>query len=84
MLGFYVKVLILLSFLPRNCLCFPQECVLPFPRAYVAYHLGEGETINVNGKLDERAWDMVGWTEDFVGKVVVSECFYLKVKFLFY
>ena len=47
--------------------CFPSECVLPFPRSYVVYHLDEQESIDVDGKLDDEAWTRVSWTEDFIG-----------------
>lgn len=47
--------------------CYPSECVLPFPRSYVVYHLGEQESIDVDGKLDDKAWSRVSWTEDFIG-----------------
>ena len=48
--------------------CYPSECVLTFPRSYVVYHLKEQEAIDVDGKLDEEAWESVSWTEDFIGK----------------
>jgi len=56
----------LLAFSPRAD-CYPSECVLSFPRSYVVYHLNEHEAIQVDGKLDEEAWDSVSWTEDFIG-----------------
>lgn len=37
-----------------------------YPRQYVAYRLGEDEKIDVDGKLDDTAWERVGWTADFV------------------
>lgn len=49
--------------------CYPSDCVLPFPRSYVVYHLKEQEGIRVDGKVDEEAWDSVSWTEDFIGKL---------------
>ena len=52
--------------------CYPSECVLPFPRSYVVYHLNEQEGIHVDGKLDEEAWDSVSWTEDFIGKICLG------------
>ena len=48
--------------------CYPSECVLPFPRSYVVYHLDEQESIDVDGKLDDKAWNRVSRTEDFIGK----------------
>ena len=48
--------------------CYPSECTLPFPRSYVVYHLNEHEAIDVDGKLDDEAWDSVSWTEDFIGE----------------
>ena len=41
---------------------------LPFPKAYVAYHLASGDTINIDGKLNEKAWMEVEPTEKFVGR----------------
>lgn len=35
------------------------------PRTYLAYHLN-GQTINIDGKLDDPAWEAVPWTENFV------------------
>lgn len=52
--------------------CFSSECVLPFPRSYVVYHLSEQESIEIDGKLDEKAWEHVSWTEDFIGDYIVS------------
>lgn len=47
---------------------FSRFCELPyFPRHYVAYRLSEGQSVNIDGKLDDSAWSEVGWTEDFVG-----------------
>ena len=50
-----------------STLSYPSECILPFPRSYVVYHLGEQETIDIDGKLDDKAWALVSWTEDFIG-----------------
>lgn len=30
------------------------------------YHLDEQESIDVDGKLDDKAWAHVSWTEDFI------------------
>ena len=50
---------------------FPTDCFLPyFPRNYVAYHLDESQTINIDGKLEELAWREVARTEEFVGMQV--------------
>ncbi|KAK2568818.1 hypothetical protein P5673_006856 [Acropora cervicornis] len=47
--------------------CFPTDCVHPFPRSYVVYHLNElQEAIHVDGKLNDEAWNSVAWTEDFI------------------
>lgn len=53
--------------------CYPSECDLTFPRNYVVYHLKKQEAIDVDGKLDEEAWDSVSWTEDFIGKWLEEE-----------
>lgn len=50
----------------ESTLSYPSECILPFPRSYVVYHLGEQETIDIDGKLDDKAWALVSWTEDFI------------------
>ena len=50
---------------------YPSECTLPFPRSYVVYHLSDREVIEVDGKLDDSAWDSVSWTEDFIGKFLI-------------
>lgn len=69
---FLLSVLELCQF--GSILSYPSECVLPFPRSYVVYHLGEQETIDIDGKLDDKAWALVSWTEDFIGdwKIYVS------------
>lgn len=36
------------------------------PRTYNAYHLN-GQTINMDGKLDDPAWDEVPWSDSFMG-----------------
>lgn len=36
------------------------------PRQYVAHRLGEGQTVELDGRLEEEAWSEVGWAEDFV------------------
>ena len=46
---------------------YPSDCILPFPRSYVVYHLNEQEAIYVDGKLNDEAWKIVSWTEDFIG-----------------
>ena len=50
---------------------FPPDpkCSLPFPKSYVVYHLSLGEEITVDGKLDEKAWEEVDWTQTFTGSV---------------
>lgn len=58
----------------------PEECLLPFPRSYVAYSLKEHEKIIVDGKLEEDAWKSVAWTEDFLGKgLVISNTRFLQI-----
>ncbi len=48
--------------------CFAQPVQFPniefAPKKYVCYK--PGETINVDGKLDEAAWSNAEWTDDFV------------------
>lgn len=59
-----VCVLLFFSILAN---CFPTDCVHPFPRSYVVYHLNElQEAIHVDGKLNDEAWNSVAWTEDFI------------------
>lgn len=59
-----VFVLLVFSILAN---CFPTDCVHPFPRSYVVYHLNElQEAIHVDGKLNDEAWNSVAWTEDFI------------------
>ena len=53
---------------------YPSECTLPFPRSYVVYHLSDREVIDVDGKLDDSAWDSVSCTEDFIGKFLIDKC----------
>lgn len=62
-----VLMLVLFGFV-RLSSSVPKECLLPFPRSYVAYSLKEHEKIDIDGKLDEDAWKNVGWTEEFIGK----------------
>ena len=50
---------------------YPSECTLSFPRSYLVYHLNDGEVIDVDGKLDDSAWNSVSWTEDFIGKFLI-------------
>lgn len=56
-------------FVPRTS-SLPEECLLPFPRSYVSYSLKAHETIDVDGRIDEDAWKNVGWTEEFIGKLI--------------
>lgn len=46
----------------------PSACAPPLPKSYVSYHLGKGEKIVVDGKLDDAGWKEVGWTLPFMGK----------------
>ena len=63
---YWVVILVLQPLLPWIS-CFPSECYLTFPRSYVAYHLSDRDSIDVDGKLDESAWKGVSRTEDFIG-----------------
>ncbi|KAK6999779.1 hypothetical protein BgiMline_009451 [Biomphalaria glabrata] len=45
--------------------CRALTCDIPYPRTYVIYKL-RGEAIDLDGKLDEKAWKNVGWTDSFV------------------
>ena len=36
------------------------------------YHLDEQESIDVDGKLDDKAWTRVSWTEDFIGDHIIA------------
>ncbi|CAL1543870.1 unnamed protein product, partial [Lymnaea stagnalis] len=45
--------------------CRALTCDLPYPRTYVVYKLN-GEAIDLDGRLDEKAWKSVGWTDSFV------------------
>ena len=69
-LVFMVSVFSFLTLSPHAD-CYPSECVLPFPRSYVVYHLSDHEAIKVDGKLDDEAWHSVSWTEDFIGKYLL-------------
>jgi len=40
------------------------------PRTYTAYHLN-GKTVNIDGRLDDPAWQEVPWTETFMGTYTV-------------
>jgi len=40
------------------------------PRNYIAYHLN-GKTVNIDGRLDDPAWQEVPWTETFMGTYIV-------------
>ncbi|XP_006824929.1 uncharacterized protein LOC100368858 [Saccoglossus kowalevskii] len=39
---------------------------LPTPKSYVAYQLRQGESIQIDGKLDDKAWLDVKTTDDFI------------------
>ena len=62
---------VLVVFSLQRANCYPVECVLPFPRSYVVYHLDDQESIDVDGKLDDKAWTRVAWTEDFIGDLIL-------------
>jgi hypothetical protein len=40
--------------------------ILPYPKAHPVYQLGAGETIKVDGILNESAWAETGWSTNFV------------------
>jgi len=60
MIKIVVALVVLILLVSCNC-----ECDIWIPKHYVAYHLNSNETITVDGKLDEPAWQNVAWTEDF-------------------
>lgn len=41
---------------------------LPMPKSYVVYFLQNGEEINIDGKLDDYAWQEVSRSDRFIGK----------------
>ena len=41
---------------------------LPMPKSYVVYFLQNGEKINIDGKLDDNAWQEVSRSDRFIGK----------------
>nr|KAG5686891.1 hypothetical protein BaRGS_012439 [Batillaria attramentaria] len=45
--------------------CHAASCLVDLPNTYVVYKLGSG-AIDIDGKLEERAWKDVAWTEPFV------------------
>ncbi|XP_053379141.1 uncharacterized protein LOC128548426 [Mercenaria mercenaria] len=48
------------------CVNKPEGCWdFGLPRNYIAYHL-QGKVINIDGKLDDDAWNEVPWSETFV------------------
>ncbi|XP_052820559.1 uncharacterized protein LOC128246410 [Mya arenaria] len=48
------------------CVENSEQCMdLALPRHYIAYHLNTAD-ITIDGKLDEKAWDEVEWSENFV------------------
>ncbi|CAH1789661.1 unnamed protein product [Owenia fusiformis] len=51
----------------KDCLniCDAIACDLPYPKSYIAYHL-RGEKITTDGRLEERAWLEVPWTDAFI------------------
>jgi len=44
------------------------------PRTYIAYHLN-GQTVNIDGQLDDPAWQEVPWTETFMGRYLHATTF---------
>ena len=68
----FLSTWVLVVFFQRaNCYPWRGECVLPFPRSHVVYHLDEQESIDVDGKLDDEAWTRVSWTEEFIGDLTL-------------
>ncbi|CAI9720876.1 carbohydrate-binding family 9 [Octopus vulgaris] len=55
------------SFLEKNIIeaCAAETCDVPLPHTYVVQHLNE-ETIEIDGLIDEFAWNQVPWSEKFV------------------
>ncbi|XP_036358373.1 uncharacterized protein LOC118763118 isoform X2 [Octopus sinensis] len=45
--------------------CAAETCDVPLPHTYVVQHLNE-ETIEIDGLIDEFAWNQVPWSEKFV------------------
>jgi hypothetical protein len=43
-----------------------SNCPVEYPRQHVAYHLGAGQSISIDGRLDDPAWAEVGWSEPFM------------------
>ena len=42
------------------------------PQTYIAYHLN-GANIDMDGQLDDQAWQDVPWTSSFVGKIFLED-----------
>lgn len=50
------------------------------PRTYISYHLN-GKSINIDGKLDEPAWEEVSWTDSFMGiNIILYNKLYINVE----
>ncbi|ORX94000.1 hypothetical protein K493DRAFT_302319 [Basidiobolus meristosporus CBS 931.73] len=49
--------------LGNNLISYACECPLPTPKTYTSYR--RSGTIEIDGKLDEEAWDRAPWTETF-------------------
>ncbi|XP_067682782.1 uncharacterized protein [Haliotis asinina] len=45
--------------------CKAYTCSVPLPRTYQVYHL-LGAKIEVDGRLDEKAWQEVAWSQTFI------------------
>ncbi|GAB1597901.1 uncharacterized protein LOC115210583 [Argonauta hians] len=55
------------SFLEKNIIeaCAAETCDISLPRTYVVQHL-RSETIEIDGIIDDIAWEHVPWSEKFV------------------
>ena len=45
-----------------------------YPRQYVAHKLASGQTIALDGNLDDDAWKEVPFSDDFVDMCVLAHC----------
>ncbi|GFO27476.1 carbohydrate family 9 binding domain-like [Plakobranchus ocellatus] len=46
--------------------CRAVTCDIPYPRTYVIYKLRGNDVIDLDGRLDDDAWNDVAWTDSFV------------------
>ncbi|KAL4221398.1 hypothetical protein ACF0H5_019656 [Mactra antiquata] len=66
----------------HQCVKSREQCWdFDLPRHYIAYHLN-GKKINIDGKLNDQAWNEVPWSETFVDiRSAVYPKPYLETKF---